>query len=954
MRIWSTTRRTLPLVAVFGVLAAGLVAGPGTAPTQHVEVKNTPATVDEHTVPLRETAEEKPQTRLSGEEGASAGSHSDDELESGLVVASTQRTGLKPFSMLGVTWDSGLRETAGQSLVEVRWHKLDGSWSPWTELHIDPAPGEGGREGTEPQWVDKADGAAVRVMSKQATKVEGLRLATVDPGSTPDVTPTAATVGQPRIISRASWNARPNSGCDSPRYGKSTLGAVVHHTVGSNSYTKAQSAGIVKAAQSYHMNARDWCDIGYNFLVDRYGQIFEGRSGGITKMVRAAHAGNGAVNERMIGVSLMGTFSTVAPTSAMKAAADDLVAWRFSRAGIPAKGTFSIGGLRLNRISGHRNVVATECPGAKAYSWVVNDMRDAVARRMARPSSGASPSQPSKLPTPTGLTITKRTNSSLSLDWAPVSGASKYAVQYSRSSSMSSPTTVVASSSGATLSGLKADTRYYVRVAVRDDASTTLRSSYSAVRNAPTYRWAAPTGLKVTKRTTSSLSLDWAGTTGAKKYVVQVSRSSSFTSPKYVAFSTSKGTVTGLKRAGATYYVRVVIKHSKTNDPLSTWSSAVKTSTTGSSSSTDKKTIGSASSITLKGHGYGHGIGMSQWGARGGADRGATWSQILAKYYPGTKLSTKSGYIRVHVTADDDGSTAVAGRSGLTFVRGSSRTSLPTKASSGTITAWRIEPTSSDRRRSVLRFKTGSSWHTFRSMTWAGSADFAAPTIKVLLPGGRSATYRYKVRAARPSSTSTVRRTVNVLPIDDYTRGVVAREMPSSWNLDAVRAQAVAARTYGARTMGSSGWYDICDTTSCQVYGGMSAETSRSNEAVSQTRGKVLTYGGKLAFTQFSASSGGYTNKGSQPYLKAVSDEWDGVSSNANHSWSIKVPVSRIRSAYPSIGTPRTVTVTKRNGLGSMGGRVLSVTFSGSKGSRTVSGNDVRWAFGLKSDWFGF
>ena len=954
MRIWSTTRRALPLVAVFGVLAAGLVAGPGTQPTEHVEVKNTPATVDEHTVPLRETAKEQPQERLSGEEEASAGTHSDDELTSGLVVASTQRTGLKPFSMLGVTWDSGLRETAGESLVEVRWHRTDGSWSPWTELHIDHAPGEGGREGTEPQWVDEADGAAVRVLSKTPTKVQGLRLATIDPGSTPDVTPTAATVRQPRIISRASWNARPNSGCDSPRYGKSTLGAVVHHTVGSNTYSKSQSASIVKAAQSYHMNARNWCDIGYNFLVDRFGQIFEGRSGGITKMVRAAHAGNGAVNERMIGVSLMGTFSSTAPSSAMKAAADDLVAWRFSRAGIPAKGTFSLGGLRLNRISGHRNVVATECPGAKAYSWVVNDMRDAVARRMSAKTTSPGTGTPAKLATPTGLTVTKRMSRSIDLDWAPVSGASKYVVQYSRSASMSNPSTKVVSTSAASLTGLSANTRYYARVAVRDSSTSALRSDYSAVRSAATYRWAAPTGLTVTKRTSSSLSLDWAGTTGAKKYVVQVSRTSSFASSKFVAFSTSKGTVTGLKHAGTTHYVRVVIKHSTTNEALSPWSGAVKTSTTGTASSTNKKSIGSASSITLKGHGYGHGIGMSQWGARGGADRGATWSQILAKYYPGTKLSTTSGYIRVHVTADDDGSTAVAGRSGLTFVRGSSKTSLPTRASTGAISAWRIEPTSSDRRRSVLRYKTGSSWHTFRSMTWAGSADFAAPTLKVLLPGGRSATYRYKVRAARPSSTSTVRRTVNVLPIDDYTRGVVAREMPSSWNLDAVRAQAVAARTYGARTMGSSGWYDICDTTSCQVYGGVGAESSRSNEAVSQTARKVLTYQGKLAFTQFSASSGGYTNKGSQPYLKAVSDAWDGISSNTNHSWSVKVPVSRIRSAYPSIGTPRTITVTKRNGHGAMGGRAVSVTISGSKGSRTVTGSDVRWAFGLKSDWFGF
>ena len=109
-------------------------------------------------------------------------------------------------------------------------------------------------------------------------------------------------------------------GATRPIYGPTTKGAVIHHTAGSNSYSKADSASIVRATQAYHMNSRNWCDIGYNFLVDKYGQIFEGRAGGIDKPVRAAHSGNGPVNEQTMGVSLMGTFSSTAPTSAMKSA----------------------------------------------------------------------------------------------------------------------------------------------------------------------------------------------------------------------------------------------------------------------------------------------------------------------------------------------------------------------------------------------------------------------------------------------------------------------------------------------------------------------------------------------------------------------------------------------------------------------------------------------------------
>jgi SpoIID/LytB domain protein len=178
--------------------------------------------------------------------------------------------------------------------------------------------------------------------------------------------------------------------------------------------------------------------------------------------------------------------------------------------------------------------------------------------------------------------------------------------------------------------------------------------------------------------------------------------------------------------------------------------------------------------------------------------------------------------------------------------------------------------------------------------------------------------------------------------------------MPYSWPAEALKAQAVAARTYGARAVRSSSYYDICDTTSCQVYGGVTAEKSSTNSAVAETAGKILTYQGLPAYTQFSASSGGYTDQGTQPYLRPVADPWDDWSGNSRHSWSVSVSAAKIADEYPSIGTLKSMQVTSRNGYGDWGGRVRGLKLVGTKATKTISGNDARWAFGLRSNWFTF
>ena len=129
-----------------------------------------------------------------------------------------------------------------------------------------------------------------------------------------------------------------------------------------------------------------------------------------------------------------------------------------------------------------------------------------------------------------------------------------------------------------------------------------------------------------------------------------------------------------------------------------------------------------------------------------------------------------------------------------------------------------------------------------------------------------------------------------MLPLDRYVQGVVPSEVPTSWPADAVRAQAVAARTYAAfEREAATDYYDICDTTSCQVYGGLSAEDAAANDAVRATRGRVVLYEGLPAFTQFSSSNGGYSSAGSQPYLVAQPDPYEASSDNPNDPWTATV-----------------------------------------------------------------
>jgi stage II sporulation protein D len=195
---------------------------------------------------------------------------------------------------------------------------------------------------------------------------------------------------------------------------------------------------------------------------------------------------------------------------------------------------------------------------------------------------------------------------------------------------------------------------------------------------------------------------------------------------------------------------------------------------------------------------------------------------------------------------------------------------------------------------------------------------------------------------------------VNVLNIEKYLRGVVAAEMPASWPAAALQSQAVAARTYAARERADheTGYYDLCDTTACQVYGGVASEDDRTNAAIVATAGKALGYGGQYAFAQFSASNGGWSSAGSEPYLVAQVDPYD----TAYHHWTANIDTAKLQAAYPQIGTLQTVQITQREGgrLFDSGGWVQNVRVTGTSGSVDISGATFRSIYRLRSAYFTF
>jgi stage II sporulation protein D len=356
-------------------------------------------------------------------------------------------------------------------------------------------------------------------------------------------------------------------------------------------------------------------------------------------------------------------------------------------------------------------------------------------------------------------------------------------------------------------------------------------------------------------------------------------------------------------------------------------------------------------SVTFTGSGYGHGKGLSQYGARNRANDGQGYREIVKAYYPGTHWGTAGGSVRVLLTGDTTTDVQVVPRSKLAVRSlGAHKTwTLPAKRDGKSVTRWKITPAS--KHRSVVSYRTRA-WHAWR--TAKGDAEFAAGGRPIALrtPNGL-VSYRGTLRSASVDSSGTARNTVNILPFDSYLRGVVPKEVPGTWPAAAVRAQAVAARTYAAyerAAVPASRYYDLCDTAHCQVYGGQSAEFSKSSDAVAATAKRIVTYAGEPAFAQFSASNGGYSAAGGFPYLRAEPDPYD--HGYPGDPWTATFTGDQITRNWSDLGQLQSIAIDQWE-VDDQRAHVLRVKVTDTDGvSHRVSGATLASWLGLRSTRF--
>jgi hypothetical protein len=308
-------------------------------------------------------------------------------VRSGLVAQAPNA-----FDLVGLHWK-------GPGVVRFRTQRADGSWSQWrlsapeSDDLPDPNTAEakrsrGWRLGN-PFWVGRSE----RIQYRLAGRVKRLRAFFVRSpllGGTPQhVKPFAANA--PAIITRAEWGANEairRNRKKGPKFADNVHIAIVHHTAGTNNYSRSQSAAIVRGIELYHVLGNGWDDIGYNFLVDKYGQVFEGRYGGMDKAVVGAHAMG--FNYGAVGVALLGNYNGAGLTAAERASLVQVLAWRLDvahvdplshvtrvSAGNPeyAKGT----SVYLRAISGHRDTYPTSCPGNSVYAQLPSITREVAA-----------------------------------------------------------------------------------------------------------------------------------------------------------------------------------------------------------------------------------------------------------------------------------------------------------------------------------------------------------------------------------------------------------------------------------------------------------------------------------------------------------------------------------------------------------------------------------------------
>jgi stage II sporulation protein D len=346
--------------------------------------------------------------------------------------------------------------------------------------------------------------------------------------------------------------------------------------------------------------------------------------------------------------------------------------------------------------------------------------------------------------------------------------------------------------------------------------------------------------------------------------------------------------------------------------------------------------------LVVTGHGWGHGVGMSQWGALGYARHGWSWQRILAHYYQGTRVSP-APVSRVRVLLAEKQPHARVGCAAALRVNDKTGRGFALPAGSYAFGSALRLPVGHKRVRvgnGHFRRKPFAVVPVKRALR--PPLVFDCPTAPLSLDGSAYHGLLVVRRAGKALSV------VNSLPLDEYVRGVVGGEMPDRWGIAALEAQAVAARSYALATLKPGAHFDLYDDTRSQVYGGIAYETERTNIAVERTAGKVLTWDGRIATTYFFSTSGGRTanvhevwpNVPAVPYLRSVDDPYDAAS--PHHVWGpLVLDAQRVAR---ELGVPGGDVSAVR----APSGRVESVRI----GSRRVRADRFRTELGLASTWF--
>jgi flagellar hook assembly protein FlgD len=279
------------------------------------------------------------------------------------------------FTLAGVSW-------RGSGRVEFRTRSVGGRWSEWHRAapEEEDAPDLGSREQRRrgwrlgnPWWAGVSD----RIEARTSGDVSRVRAHLVWSPERRVRLRVPSAPGAPAIVPRADWGANEAIRRAPPTYASEIRFAIVHHTAGRNDYSRAEAAAIVRGIQLFHVKSNGWNDIGYNFLVDRFGTIYEGRFGGIDRNVVGAHALG--FNTGSVGIALLGTYGSAKPSAAAQDAIARLIAWRLDLAHVDPTSTLTVvsGGseryaaevpVQLRAVSGHRDTGSTECPGDALYA----------------------------------------------------------------------------------------------------------------------------------------------------------------------------------------------------------------------------------------------------------------------------------------------------------------------------------------------------------------------------------------------------------------------------------------------------------------------------------------------------------------------------------------------------------------------------------------------------------